>query len=598
MRWKCLLALVAWLLWAGIARADGDFTAELAQIDTSKYPDITLYVSVRDRDGQIVGGLPEEAFKVTEDGAAVDIIAFTAGILSPISTVLTIDRSGSMNEENKMAGARSAATTFVELMRQHDKAALVIFNEAVMTIQPFTSDQAALKRQIQSVYPEGCTAWYDGVYHSVNLIATLEGRRSVILLSDGIDCREDWKYRLLGQGSSYTLDEAIQHARDAGIPVYTIGFGQRATQEVSGEGFDEVKLRRMASETGGQYHHAPDTDELKRLYQSLSVEMQKEYVLTYRSPRPTYDGTRRNIVVTIQQSGGGPGVTTGGKYLEQHLINIRSDLRLFLALLLPLLFLLALPTAASRMGKGRFAKYGRFASRPSQPVIEPAGRDGQAPAVQHLDRLDVPPGLVEPPVMAVPLEPMPPAQLVGRFPLLPEETNIGQAPDNHVVIKHPAVDPHHARIFRQNERYVVHAVGAGQTFVSYSGDPAQERLITQNALKDGSSVRFGDVRCTVRISPDGSAGHIEVPFSLQDTVTTIGRDDANDIVVNAPAVASRQAEIHWEDGRFVVNTLGGNGNLFVSFSGDPSQERPVLGRNALKVGSTLRVGDVVFRLEE
>jgi len=569
MRWKCVLGLLAWLLLAGAVQADGEFTAELAQIDTSKYPEITLYVSVRDRGGEIVEGLREEDFQITEDGVSVDIIAFSAGIRSAIATVLTIDRSTSMEAENKMAGAKSAAMTFVELMREHDKAGLVAFNEDVATLQSFTSDKAALKRQIQTLSPGGCTAWYDGVYDSVDLIDTLEGRRSVILLSDGIDCREDWLRGLLGQGSSHTLDEAIQHAQDADVPVYTIGFGQRATQEVGNEGFDEVKLQRVAAETGGKFYHAPDADELKRLYQSLSVEMQKEYVLTYRSPRPTYDGTRRNIVVTVQRGGGEPGVTTGGRYLERHLINICSDPMLFLAFLLPLLVLLALPAAVSRVKRGV-----------SAPTIEPAVRPKSA----------------KPRTPAIPA--VPPAYLIARFPLIPEGTSIGLAPDNDIVIKHPSVAPHHARIARQGKWYVVCHLGRGQTFVSFSGDPAQERPIGENALKDGSSVRFGDLRCIVRVSPDGSAAHIEVPFALQDAVTTIGREGTNDIVVNIPDVASRQAEIRWEGSRFVVYDVSAGGGLFVSFSGAPSQEMPVIQRNALKAGSTLRLGNVVFKLDE
>lgn len=574
MKW--ILDIRYWILGIGMlgllastVGADGDFTAELAQIDTSKYPDITLYVSVRDRDGQIVEGLREEDFQITEDGVPVDIIAFSAGIRSAIATVLTIDRSGSMEVENKMAGAKSAATTFVELMREHDKAALVAFNQDVTTLQSFTSDKPALKGQIQSLSPDGCTAWYDGVYDSVDLIATLEGRRSVILLSDGIDCREDWKFRLLGMGSSHTLDEAIQQARSADIPVYTIGFGQRATQELSNEGFDEVKLRRMATETGGKFYHAPGADELKRLYQSLSVEMQKEYVLTYRSPRPTYDGTRRNIIVTVQRGTEGPGVTTGGRYLEQHLVNIRSDPMLFLAFLLPLLLLLLLPTAVSRAR-------GAVSSLAMEPPVQPKPVEQLAPVVSAV----------------------PAARLIARFPLVPEGVSIGRMPDNDIVIKHPSVAPHHARIVRQGKWYVVRHLGRGQTFVSFSGGPSQERPISENALRDGSSVRFGDVRCTVRISPDGSVAHIEVPFALQDAVTTIGRGEANDVVVNAPAVASRQAEIRWEGNRFVVYDVGGGEELYVSFSGDPGQEQMVVQRNALKAGSTLRVGDVVFKLEQ
>jgi hypothetical protein len=112
----------------------------------------------------------------------------------------------------------------------------------------------------------------------------------------------------------------------------------------------------MATETGGKFYHAPDADELRRLYQSLSIEIQKEYVLTYRSPRPTYDGTRRNIVVTIERGGGAPAVTAGGGYLEQHLINIRSNGVIGLILFLPLLVALILPAAVAKAQGRRLAK--------------------------------------------------------------------------------------------------------------------------------------------------------------------------------------------------------------------------------------------------
>ena len=350
-RW--LSGLLLFFLSFGVAAAGDEMTAEIAQVNTSKYPEITLYVSVVGSDGQIVEGLAQEDFKVTEDGAPVEITAFSAGSRSPIATVLTIDRSGSMGVEGKLEGAKTAATTFVDLMREQDRAALVAFDSTVVTLQPFTSEKSALKSQIQALGIGDCTAWYDGVYNSVDLITPLEGRRSVILLSDGIDCREGLLQRLLGQGSSHSLDEAIGHAQSAGIPVYAIGLGAQATDQVSSEGFDAVKLRRVASETGGKYYHVPSAAELKELYRSLSIEMQKEYILTYRSPRPTYDGTRRDIVVAVQRGSGGGGATTRGGYLEKHLLNIRSDWRWFLVLLALLLLALAIPVILVRGVKVR-----------------------------------------------------------------------------------------------------------------------------------------------------------------------------------------------------------------------------------------------------
>jgi VWFA-related protein len=343
-----LSGLLLFLLSFGAAAAAGDMTAEIAQVNTSKYPEITLYVNVVGSDGRMVEGLAQEDFTVTEDSAAVEITAFSAGSRAAIATVLTIDRSGSMGTEGKLDGAKTAATTFVDLMREQDKAALVAFDNTVLTLQPFTSEKGALKSQIQALSTGDCTAWYDGVYQSIDLIAPLDGRRSVILLSDGIDCREDMVRHLLGNGSAHSLDEAIGHARSAGIPVYAIGVGAQATDKVTNEGFDEVKLRRVASETGGKYFHAPSAAELQELYRSLSVQMQKEYILTYRSPRPTYDGTRRDIVVAVKRGSGGGGATTHSGYLEKHLVNIRSDWRWFLALLAPLVLALAIPAVLVR----------------------------------------------------------------------------------------------------------------------------------------------------------------------------------------------------------------------------------------------------------
>lgn len=381
MRLRWLVGPLLLVLSFGVAAAGDGMTAEIAQVNTSNYPEITLYVSVTDSSGRIVEGLVQEEFAVMEDDAAVEITAFSAGARSAIATVLTIDRSGSMNVEGKLEGAKTAATTFVDLMRAQDKAALVAFDNTVVTLQPFTSEKSALKSQIQSLGIGDCTAWYDGIYNSVDLIMPLDGRRSVILLSDGIDCREDLVRRLLGNGSSHTLDEAIGHAQSAGIPVYAIGLGAKATDEVSNEGFDAVKLRRVAGETGGKYYHAPSAAELEGLYRSLSIEMQKEYILTYRSPRPTYDGTRRDIVVSIERAGTG-GATTRGGYLEKHLVNIRSDWRWFLVLLGPLLLALAIPALVVRGVKVRRNRPAAGETTAAVPVFEvqPAG-----PVVRSVD---------------------------------------------------------------------------------------------------------------------------------------------------------------------------------------------------------------------
>ncbi|MDQ2995747.1 MAG: hypothetical protein M3R61_01635, partial [Chloroflexota bacterium] len=70
--------------------------ARVTQVDTAHYPDVTLYVGVTGADGKPVGRLAARDFAVTEDGQPVTLADFS-GAAGPISTVLVIDRSGSMD---------------------------------------------------------------------------------------------------------------------------------------------------------------------------------------------------------------------------------------------------------------------------------------------------------------------------------------------------------------------------------------------------------------------------------------------------------------------------------------------------------------------
>jgi pSer/pThr/pTyr-binding forkhead associated (FHA) protein len=84
---------------------------------------------------------------------------------------------------------------------------------------------------------------------------------------------------------------------------------------------------------------------------------------------------------------------------------------------------------------------------------------------------------------------------VDRFPLSQTVINIGRETGNDLVINHESVSRRHAQIKQEQGRYVEYDMGSTNgTFVSYTGDVTKERSITQNALKNGSLVRFGNVK--------------------------------------------------------------------------------------------------------
>jgi VWFA-related protein len=307
----------------------------IAQVDTSNYPEVKLYLSASSEDGQAITTLTQDAFEIVEDGAAVEISEFHTPGTSTISTLLLLDCSGSMDNDNKIDGAREAASSYVELMRPTDQAAIVTFCTGVNQVQGFTSDQAELNDAISEIYADGPTPLYDGLVESLDILADQPGRRALILLSDGKDCY--YSPCVNSPGSEATLDEVIDLAQAYNIDIQAIGLGDRRDRL-----FDEPTLLRIANETGGNYFYAPEASELADLYTQLGGTLQQEYAISYISPRPYYDGTRRDIDVVVN------GDSIAANYIEQHLINVQSNPYLAVAFLVPLLGALAAPSLLRR----------------------------------------------------------------------------------------------------------------------------------------------------------------------------------------------------------------------------------------------------------
>jgi VWFA-related protein len=344
--YRLLLLIVLALLPVASANAQGSPpSSEVTQVDSSKYPDITLYVSVTDARGEPVAGLGQTEFSITEDSQPVTISSFEGGGAGPINTALVIDRSGSMEDADKLDGAQDAAQAFVEQMRPGDQTTVIAFNSDVQAQQSFTNDTDTLARSIERLRADGGTALYDSIVAGVDALKGVEGRRALLVLTDGQDCREA-NACPDSEGSDNSLQQAIDYAAQNGQAVYVIGLGDRDGAE--NEGIDESVLQRIADGTGGDYFYTPRADELASLYTKLAGNLQEEYRITYESPRPFYDGTRRDIQVSV---GGAPAIDSS--YVEQHMIYVRSNPVVALILLMPILIALFVPLILQRGAQGK-----------------------------------------------------------------------------------------------------------------------------------------------------------------------------------------------------------------------------------------------------
>lgn len=300
MIYPLLVVLVLALLPAVAGAQTIASSVRVMQVDTSHYPEVTVYVGVTDASGQSRPNLAQADFTITEDGTPVEMTRFVGSGSVPIHTALVIDHSGSMDDDDKLEGAKKAAKTFVNQMRPGDQTMLIAFHQRPEVIAPFTNERKTLAWHIDGLNSGGCTAIYDSVIQGVDELHAVEGRRVLLLVTDGQDSRDVQSASCSAEnGSDSSLNDAIAYAKQHSQPVYVVGLGKASHAQTDGRGIDETVLRRIADETGGKYFYAPDGNELVALYDSLSGSLHEEYALTYRSPRPSYDGTRRDIGVSV-----------------------------------------------------------------------------------------------------------------------------------------------------------------------------------------------------------------------------------------------------------------------------------------------------------
>ena len=351
------------------------YIVTITQVDTSQFPRISVWVSVTDAQGNPVSNVSDTAFSLIENGQPVQIkevhqAGEQTGQQGTVTAVLTIDRSGSMNTSGKIDAAKAAANAFVDLMRSQDKTGVVVFNTQVDVIQPITSDKDSLHKAINGIKALNDTAMYDALQTSVGLLNGVQGRKVIILLSDGLDNR-----------SKQSVATVVGGLEPAETSVYTIGLGDPAKGTSSMAGIDEGALKDIAAKSRGAYSYAPDPSGLQKLYQQISTRVQNEYRLTYISPSTLRDGVRRGLEVQVAQASAVKGSYNPGGVIPETAQALGWPV--FGGLLLGLVALLALPDILRGVGgaaggkrlfkkKSRVKLTGGDAAQPAAPKPKPA----------------------------------------------------------------------------------------------------------------------------------------------------------------------------------------------------------------------------------
>ena len=350
-----LLTISVWPF-AAVSAQGEEPQIRITQVDNSKFPNVTVYVSVTNAAGEPVGVDPS-TIQIYENGQLMQPVDIQGGGEAigeeaiPVTTMLVMDISGSMDKNDKLAAAKEAAKSYVQQMRPEDQAGLIAYDTQVYTIQLITADTTALITAIDGLKTGSDTAMYNALIEAEKALEAASGRKAVIVLTDGLDNK-----------SQSTLEDVIAGIGESGLTVSAIGFGDVGM--VGQAGLNEAALKSLAEQAGGIYGFATDSEALKGLYQQQSRVLQSEQRVTYVSPSTLRDGINRKLTVSLT----GATVSTEGQYNPGGVLPEVSNRSwtLFAVILIGLLVLLFVPMLFN-LGRRAFSSIpkGKPSSRPS-----------------------------------------------------------------------------------------------------------------------------------------------------------------------------------------------------------------------------------------
>ena len=229
-----------------------------------------------DDKGRPVTDLRREDFRIYDEGRAQQIVHFYGGKGLPARVLILLDASGSMGDK-RVASSREAAKQLLLALSPEDQVAVAGFDSRYWGVVAFTKDREAVHKGLDTITPFGSTALHDALDKGAHDIATWgEGRRAVVVLTDGIDT-----------SSQKTAEEVIARSRALDVPIYVISVVSPlddpssqsflGEKEAGQEAAAAETLARYASLSGGASFRVSTLTGVVLAAQQIATELKHQY---------------------------------------------------------------------------------------------------------------------------------------------------------------------------------------------------------------------------------------------------------------------------------------------------------------------------------
>jgi Ca-activated chloride channel family protein len=255
---------------------------------------VTLGITVTDDKGRLVTGLTADDFDVIEDGRRQSITDFSVGLGEAgqgpaLHLGLLLDVSESMGED--LGFTKTAAIQFLNAFAEAVDVTIVDFDTEVRVARYSQRDVARVVDRIRQRKAKGRTALYDAIGVYLDGAAAQDGRKIMLLYTDGGDTTSAIRYR-----------ELIDLLKASDITAYVIG--QLDHQTSSERNAQRFILEEVADTTGGQAFFPTSVKDLSAAYEKVLAQIHAQYVLGYQSSNDKADGAWRKVDIKVARKGG------------------------------------------------------------------------------------------------------------------------------------------------------------------------------------------------------------------------------------------------------------------------------------------------------
>ena len=248
---------------------------------------VPSFVTVVDANNRLVTDLSKDDFEILDNGKPQEITIFDNEV-RPFTVVVMLDTSVSMTD--RLKDLYNGAEQFLLRLLPHDKAMVGAFNDKVEFATGFINDRNSLVSSLKRLDFGNQTRLYDGVHASLDQLKDVEGRKVVLLFTDGADF-----------GSKLGSGKALERARDTEVMIYGIGL---ETEFFNGQSVVRSKpdsiLNRFANETGGGYFDLKKDADLNSSFTRIAQELRSQYLIAF-SPA-ALDGKVHRLEVRVKRA--------------------------------------------------------------------------------------------------------------------------------------------------------------------------------------------------------------------------------------------------------------------------------------------------------